>query len=66
MDCKFGFFIYLFTHYFKTVKKLDINRYVQLTRWFRGIGSNWGARGPEFDLLLWQGFLAHEVLSELL
>jgi len=38
-----------FDHYVETVKYLDFNPYVQLSKWSRGNASDWGARGPEFD-----------------
>ena len=50
-------FIYLSTHCLETVKWLDYNRYCQLTRWYSGIASALGARGPGFNPRIRQGFL---------
>jgi len=50
-------FIYVSTHCVETVKRLDYNRYCQLTRWCSGNASALGARGPGFNPRLRQGFL---------
>ena len=50
-------FIFVSTHCVETVKWLDYNHYLQLTRWCSGKAFALGARGPGFNSLLWQGFL---------
>ena len=50
-------FIYVSTHCVEKVKWLDYNRSSQLTWWCTGNASALGARGPEFDPQLRQGFL---------
>jgi len=50
-------FIYVSTHCIGTVKKLDYNRYSQLTHWCRGNASDLGARSPGLNSQLRQYFL---------
>jgi len=50
-------FIYVSTHCVERVKWLDYNRYSKLTGWCSGKASALGARGPEFNSSLRQGFL---------
>jgi len=40
----------------QTVKQLDFNRYVQLSRWHRGNASDCGAWYPWFNSRLWKWF----------
>ena len=57
MACKFGFVNFVSTYCVGTVKKLDYNRYSQLTRWGSGNASVLGAKGHGFNFRLRQGFL---------
>ena len=50
-------FIYVSTHCVEKVKRLDYNRYSQLTRWCSCNASALGARSPGFNPQLRQGFL---------
>ena len=54
-------FIYVSTHYVETVKKLDLNRYVQLSRWSRGNASECGAREAQ-NLILGSGMGVYVLL----
>ena len=49
---KIGIVCLYVDHYVETVKYLDFNLYVQLSRWSRGNASDWGSRGPGFDAQL--------------
>jgi len=57
LPANLALFIYVSTHCVETVKWLDYNRYSQLTRCCSGNASALGARGPEFNPRLRQGFL---------
>ena len=50
-------FVYVSTNYVETIKKLDSNRYVQLSRWSRVNATECGARGFVSESRLWQGFV---------
>jgi len=50
-------FIYVSTYCVETVKRLDYNRYCQLTGWCSGNASALGARGPGFNPQIRQEFL---------
>ena len=50
-------FIYVQTHCVETVKSLDNNQYLQLSRWLRGNATDQGARVPGFDFWFSQEFL---------
>ena len=50
-------FIYVLTPCIETIKKIDYNRYSQLTRWCSDNASALGARGPGFNSWLRHGFL---------